>query len=134
MGNPVVGAARRLFRWDHQMDPRIAWVSPMPPARSGIASYSKAVLDGLERIGYTREHQARAVWPVKQKHSATIPWHTMAVYHLGNNVEFHGDIYDLAIRMPGLARDPRPGARRLRAAGCSRRAIRSGTRRSARGC
>ena len=26
----------------------------------------------------------------------------MAVYHLGNNLEFHGDIYDLAIRTPGL--------------------------------
>jgi glycosyltransferase involved in cell wall biosynthesis len=26
----------------------------------------------------------------------------MAVYHLGNNMEFHGDIYDLAIRTPGL--------------------------------
>ncbi|MCI0635348.1 MAG: glycosyltransferase family 4 protein [Actinobacteria bacterium] len=102
MGNPVVGAARRLFRWDHQMDPRIAWVSPMPPARSGIASYSEAVLAGLERIGYTRRHKLEPVWPVKQKHSATIPWHTMAVYHLGNNVEFHGDIYDLAIRVPGL--------------------------------
>ena len=102
MGNPVVGAARRVFRWDHQMDPRIAWVSPMPPARSGIASYSKAVLAGLERIGYMRKHKLEPVWPVKQKHSATIPWHTMAVYHLGNNVEFHGDIYDLAIRVPGL--------------------------------
>ena len=26
----------------------------------------------------------------------------MGVYHLGNNLEFHGDIYDLAIRTPGL--------------------------------
>ena len=41
---PVVGAVRRLYRWDHQMDPRVAWLSPMPPARSGIATYSQAVL------------------------------------------------------------------------------------------
>jgi glycosyltransferase involved in cell wall biosynthesis len=103
MGNPVVGAIRRRFRWDYQMDPRIAWLSPMPPAKSGIATYSRAVLEGLDRIGYTREHhKIAAIWPVKQKHAATLPYHTMAVYHLGNNVEYHADIYDHAIRTPGL--------------------------------
>jgi glycosyltransferase involved in cell wall biosynthesis len=100
---PVVGAVRRLYRWDHRMDPRIAWLSPMPPARSGIATYSRAVLDGLERIGYTPgRHKVQPYWPIKHKHWATVPWHTLAVYHLGNNLEFHGDIYDLAIRTPGL--------------------------------
>jgi glycosyltransferase involved in cell wall biosynthesis len=100
---PVVGAVRRLYRWDHQMDPRVAWLSPMPPARSGIATYSQAVLEGLERIGYApSKHKIQPYWPIKHKHWATVPWHTMAVYHLGNNMEFHGDIYDLAIRTPGL--------------------------------
>ena len=99
MGNPIVGAVRRRFHWDHVMDPRIAWLSPMPPAKSGIATYSRAVLDGLDRIGYTREHHKIApIWPVKQKHASTLPYHTMAVYHLGNNIEYHGDIYDHAIR------------------------------------
>lgn len=103
MGNPIVGAVRRRFHWDHVMDPRIAWLSPMPPAKSGIATYSRAVLDGLDRIGYTREHHKIApIWPVKQKHASTLPYHTMAVYHLGNNIEYHGDIYDHAIRTPGL--------------------------------
>lgn len=103
MGNRVIGAIRRRFRWDYQMNPRIAWLSPMPPAKSGIATYSRAVLDGLDRIGYTRRHHAiEPIWPVKQKHSATLPWHTMAVYHLGNNVEHHAEIYDHAIRTPGL--------------------------------
>ena len=100
---PIVGAVRRLYRWDHQMDPRVAWLSPMPPARSGIATYSQAVLEGLERIGYTPgKHKIQPYWPIRHKHWATVPWHTMAVYHLGNNMEFHGDIYDLAIRTPGL--------------------------------
>jgi hypothetical protein len=85
------------------MDPRVAWLSPMPPARSGIATYSQAVLEGLERIGYTPgKHKIQPYWPIRHKHWATVPWHTMAVYHLGNNMEFHGDIYDLAIRTPGL--------------------------------
>jgi glycosyltransferase involved in cell wall biosynthesis len=101
MGNPVIGAARRLLRWDYKMDPRIAWLSPMPPAGTGIASYSKAVLDGLDRIGYSA-HRFQPIWPIRPKHEGTIPWHSMGVYHLGNNVEFHRDIYRHAIQTPGL--------------------------------
>src|SRR5919197_308437 len=70
MGNRVVGTARRLFKWDYKMDPRIAWLSPMPPVRA--------------------------------RHEGQIPWYTMGVYHLGNNVEFHRDIYRHAIQSPGL--------------------------------
>jgi glycosyltransferase involved in cell wall biosynthesis len=85
------------------MDPRIAWLSPMPPARTGIASYSRAVLDGLDRIGSTAErHRIEPIWPLRPRHEGTIPWHTMGVYHLGNNVEFHRDIYRHAIQTPGL--------------------------------
>jgi glycosyltransferase involved in cell wall biosynthesis len=103
VGNRVVGAARRLLRWDYRMDPRVAWLSPMPPAKTGIATYSRAVLDGLDRIGYPRErHRIQPVWPLRPKHEGTIPWHTMSVYHLGNNVEFHRDIYRHAIQTPGL--------------------------------
>ena len=103
MGNPIVGTARRVFRWDHKMYPRIAWLSPMPPAKTGIATYSKAVIDGLERIGFTAEHdRIEPIWPLKPRHEGTIPWHTMGVYHLGNNVEFHRDIYRHAIQTPGL--------------------------------
>jgi glycosyltransferase involved in cell wall biosynthesis len=102
MGNRIVGAARRVFRWDHRMDPRIAWLSPMPPAKSGIATYSEAVLKGLDRIGFTKEHKVEPIWPLEPKHEGTIPWHTVGVYHLGNNVEFHRDIYRHAIQTPGL--------------------------------
>jgi glycosyltransferase involved in cell wall biosynthesis len=101
VGNPVVGAARRLFRWDYKLDPRIAWLAPMPPAKTGIASYSKAVLDGLDRIGYSA-HRFQPIWPIRSKHEGTIPWHSMGVYHLGNNVEFHRDIYRHAVQTPGL--------------------------------
>jgi glycosyltransferase involved in cell wall biosynthesis len=103
VGNPVVGAARRLFRWDYRMDPRLAWLSPMPPAPTGIATYSAAVIEGLERIGYTRDrHRIRPLWPIRPRDEGTIPWHTMGVYHLGNNVEFHRDVYRHAIQTPGL--------------------------------
>jgi glycosyltransferase involved in cell wall biosynthesis len=101
MGNPFIGAARRVFRWDYRMDPRIAWLSPMPPAKTGVATYSRAVLDGLDRIGYS-SHRIQPVWPLQSKHESAIPWHTMGVYHLGNNVEFHRDVYRHAIQTPGL--------------------------------
>jgi len=103
VGNALVGAARRLIRWDYRRDPRIAWLSPMPPARTGIASYSKAVLEGLDRIDPTGQGQrVKTIWPVEPRHEGSIPWHTMGVYHLGNNVEFHRDIYRHAIQTPGL--------------------------------
>jgi hypothetical protein len=82
------------------MDPRIAYLSPMPPAKTGIATYSKAALEGLRRIGYEQAFQP--IWPIEPKHEGTIPWHTMGIYHLGNNVEFHRDIYRHAIQTPGL--------------------------------
>ena len=101
--NPIAGAARRILHWDHRMDPRIAYLSPLPPAPTGIASYSRAVLDGLARIGYGRGgHSLDPIWPIEPRHEGTIPWHAMGVYHLGNNVEFHRDIYRHAIQTPGL--------------------------------
>jgi len=101
--NPIAGAARRILHWDHRMDPRIAYLSPLPPAQTGIASYSKAVLDGLSRIGYGRDgHSLDPIWPIEPRHEGTIPWHAMGVYHLGNNVGFHRDIYRHAIQTPGL--------------------------------
>jgi glycosyltransferase involved in cell wall biosynthesis len=103
MGNRVVGAVRRLFKWDYRMDPRIAWLSPMPPAPTGIASYSVAVLEGLRRIGYTpASHTIEPIWPIRLRHEGEIPWYTLGVYHLGNNVEFHRDIYRHAVQTPGI--------------------------------
>src|SRR5919197_582168 len=103
MGNRVVGTARRLVKWDYKMDPRIAWLSPMPPAPTGIAPYSTAVLDGLRRIGYTpSEHAIEPIWPVRPRHEGHIPCYTMGVFHLGYFVEFHRDIYRHAIQSPGL--------------------------------
>ena len=81
---------------------RVAYVSPMPPARSGIASYSASVLGSLERTGYLRHRDIDVVWPVRAKHDVTIRRYRLGVYHIGNNFEFHGDIYRLASLHPGL--------------------------------
>ena len=82
--------------------PRVAYLSPMPPAPSGIATYSKAVLEGMDRIGLRHRYPIDVVWPIKPTHDATIPAYRIGIYHLGNNVDFHADIYRLAVYNPGL--------------------------------
>jgi glycosyltransferase involved in cell wall biosynthesis len=81
---------------------RVAYVSPVPPARTGIASYSANVLAGLDRIGYRRRRELEVIWPVRPKHDVAIARYQLGVYHIGNNMEFHGDVYRLASLQPGL--------------------------------
>ena len=52
--------------------PRVAFVSPMPPAPTGIATYASSVLEGLERSGYRRRRQMDVLWPIKPKHDLAI--------------------------------------------------------------
>lgn len=100
--------AKRRFRlrprrrWDSRMSPRLAFLSPVPPAPTGVASYSGAVLAGLRRVGFMDRHDVDVIWPVGRAHDGTIPWYALSVYQLGNNVEFHRDIYRHAIQSPGL--------------------------------
>jgi glycosyltransferase involved in cell wall biosynthesis len=92
--------ARR--RWGERLRDRIAWLSPMPPARTGIATYSRSVLHGLRRIGSPEGMEIDALWPPARRFEGALPWYALCVYHLGNNVEFHREIYRDAIRVPGL--------------------------------
>src|SRR5581483_2780396 len=82
--------------------PRVAFVSPLPPARTGIATYARSVLDGLDRIGYGGRREVDAIWPVQPRHEVEIRGYRLGVYHVGNNAEFHADIYRLAVSHPGL--------------------------------
>jgi glycosyltransferase involved in cell wall biosynthesis len=78
----------------------VAFVSPMPPAPTGIATYSRAVLEGLKAIGYRRKLDV--VWPVRPQDEIAVRSYGLAVYHIGNNVRFHGEIYRFAVARPGL--------------------------------
>ena len=82
--------------------PRVAFVSPTPPARTGIASYSARVLAGLQRTGYRDRRTLDVLWPIRPRHDVDITRYLLGVYHIGNNVEFHGDIYRLAAIRPGV--------------------------------
>lgn len=65
----------------------VGFHSPLPPARSGVADYSAALLTELRRHGRIEPGAARS---------------DVALYHLGNNA-LHAGIYRRAIERPGVA-------------------------------
>jgi glycosyltransferase involved in cell wall biosynthesis len=81
---------------------RVASLGPLPPAPTGIATYHRAVLDGLARIGFTERLPVDAVWPVRDADFATVPAYRLAICHLGNNADFHLPIYRMVWEVPGL--------------------------------
>ncbi|HEV8565389.1 MAG TPA: glycosyltransferase family 4 protein [Actinomycetota bacterium] len=93
---------RRRRAWDAIAHPRLGYFSPLPPAPTGVATYSAAVLNGLRRIGFLESRRLDVVWPIEPKHEGLVPWYRLGIYHLGNNVEFHQDIYRFACQAPGL--------------------------------
>lgn len=60
--------------------------SPLPPARTGVADYSAALLTALRRKGSVEVAPARS---------------DVALYHAGNN-QLHAAIYDRALSHPGV--------------------------------
>jgi glycosyltransferase involved in cell wall biosynthesis len=100
-------AARRLgIRRPLPVPPRangrLAFAGPMPPAATGIASYDRAVLDGLRRTGFLERHRTDVLWPVGLATGRSIAPYELGIYQLGNNADFHRWIYNLAIVAPGL--------------------------------
>ena len=100
-------AARRLgLRPEEPVTPRsngrLSFVGPMPPAATGVATYDRAVLDGLGRIGFLERHGIDVLWPIHRTHRRSIVGYELGIYQLGNNVEFHRDVYALACEAPGL--------------------------------
>lgn len=91
--------------------PKIAWLSPFPPQRSGIANYSYWLVKALKahfRIDLYYDNEAPAVdlqnefdvYPLSDfaEHYES---YDEVIYHLGNNKDFHKGIYELAWHFPG---------------------------------
>jgi glycosyltransferase involved in cell wall biosynthesis len=71
---------------------RVAYFSPMPPERSGIADYSAHLLPALsERI---------EVEVVRRGRKRPVRGTDLALYHVGNNPDAHGWIVDALRRRP----------------------------------
>ncbi len=92
----------------------LAYVSPLPPQRSGIADYSGVLLP------YLRSYCERLVGVVDRGIAVVMPpsvfdavydvsdtawWaneFAVPIYHMGNNSTYHRHIYDLLQRFPGI--------------------------------
>jgi glycosyltransferase involved in cell wall biosynthesis len=70
---------------------RVAFFSPLPPARSGIADYSEALLQELRH-----RLDVEVLTTASPNVNADI-----AVYQIGNN-GYHGFVYESALRDPGV--------------------------------
>ena len=79
---------------------RIAWFSPLPPDRTGIADYSAAVLPLLDAAGlaidrFEERNAHDFVW--RHRHAA----YDLIVYQLGN-APWHDFMWGYLFRYPGL--------------------------------
>ena len=94
---------------------RLAYFTPLPPSKSGIADYNSELLPYLakgaeisvfvEEADEVRENIGRADFSIHDVQGfdethARRPF-DLCVYHQGNN-QYHEYIYDRATRTPGL--------------------------------
>jgi glycosyltransferase involved in cell wall biosynthesis len=77
----------RVVRASSQAYVKVGFYSPLPPARTGVADYSAALLKRLRAFGQVEPNAARS---------------DIALYHLGNN-QLHRAIYQRALAEPGVA-------------------------------
>ena len=73
---------------------RVAYFSPLPPARSGIADYSEALVQAMKPL-VALEVFSAAHQPFDPSRF------DVALYHVGNN-GYHGYVYETALRHPGV--------------------------------
>ena len=92
---------------------RIAYFSPLPPRRTGIATYSRYLLPALARRHEVTAFHAGACDPVPGLGppvdftrdgalARTLERFDSVVYHLGNNPHYHLDIYRALLARPGV--------------------------------
>jgi glycosyltransferase involved in cell wall biosynthesis len=73
---------------------KVAYFSPLPPSRSGIADYSALLLSALERLVDVEVVRPGRTRPVGDA--------DVALYHIGNDPDAHAWIVDALRRRPGV--------------------------------
>ena len=94
---------------------RLAYFSPLPPARSGIADYSHELLPHLARHAdidlfvddkHSPSKDISKAFSVRacEEFDAEIQAgkYDATVYQIGNDPRFHGYIYDALLKHPGI--------------------------------
>ena len=97
---------------EHIIRPKLAYVSPLPPERSGIADYSAELLPELTRYYdielIVSQSQVSDTWINACLPIRSIDWfanhsdhYDRIVYHIGNS-PFHRYMFELLISFPGV--------------------------------
>lgn len=94
---------------------KLSWFTPLPPAHTEIGNVSARMLPALASAFdlevYSENHDwdraLGSVCPVLDLDAASLDWrrlnlHGWPVYHIGNNIHFHGEIIQAARRCPGI--------------------------------
>ncbi|HVR99531.1 MAG TPA: glycosyltransferase family 4 protein, partial [Thermoanaerobaculia bacterium] len=111
---------RPLAQWSRSwylpgLPMRIAYFSPLPPSRSGIADYSAELLPALaEHLeveafiedGLKVDPALAARFAVRGHRAFPALWeagrYDAVLYQVGNNVDYHAGIYEMLLRYPGI--------------------------------
>lgn len=91
--------------------PRLAYVSPLPPVKSGIADYSAELLPALARLYeidvIVKQDAISDPWVIANCPIRSVEWfvenesrYERVLYHFGNN-PFHQHMFDLLKSIPG---------------------------------
>src|SRR5205085_11635353 len=89
-----------VYKGEKRRETRIAWFSPLPPVRTGIAGRSAELVDVLRERAYSIE-----TYPESSAHD--FPWlhrrraYDLIVYQFGNS-SHHDYEWAYAVRYPGL--------------------------------
>lgn len=94
---------------------KINWFSPVPPAKTDIAHYTKRILPALtaqaeikfwstekECDNEFKEHADVYHYSMKDVPWAQINAGDVSIYHIGNNVNFHSSIWEVSRLHPGI--------------------------------
>ena len=94
---------------------KLNWFSPLPPAKTDIAHYTKRVLPALSSLAEVTlwtdqqnwDSQLEELAEVRTYKLEKIPWRElngsdMTFYQIGNNPLFHGNIWQLSRSHPGV--------------------------------
>jgi glycosyltransferase involved in cell wall biosynthesis len=100
----------------HRTRPRIAFFSPLPPRISGIADYAVRLIDELKAtytidlyhdagylpdLGLNAREFATYDGRLFDRNHAVLNYHAI-VYQMGNSLDYHGYLYDVMLRHPGV--------------------------------
>lgn len=94
---------------------KINWFSPLPPAKTEIAKYTCKVVSLLQQKAqvtiWTSQHEWNSdlndIFSIRYYHPDQMSWYDLNqadlnIYQLGNNHLFHGDIWRVSCKSPGL--------------------------------